>query len=202
MSQFKHDLNKEQILGRFLDHHYHKANYCFSRIDDRSLQQKGVDLIMKASDGLTYKVDEKAQLHYLNTSLPTFALEIDYTKGGRLCEGWLFDPDKVTEVYAFIFNIHLKDDKTEMPDPDDIRSCEVVFVNRLKLLVELSALGLTYQACKAYSHRLRQAHADDRMQHAPGFIVQVSRQLQEEPVNIIVRKRFLEQVGDKLIIGP
>ncbi len=198
MSLFEKDLSKEIILGKFLSSRYSKNNLKAKRISDKDIQFKGVDFILEASNGLYFKVDEKAQLHYLNIDLPTFALEIDYLKDGILKDGWLFNSEKITEIYAFIFSIHLIKNLKELNDENDIKSCDVVFVNRIRLIKELGNLGLDFKTCIANSKILRSSEEKKRINHQrSGFNFQISSQLHERPVNLVVKKRFLESVGEK-----
>ena len=195
MSLFKSDLAKEEILGRFLDKQYLKAGLKTHRIGGTNLQYKGVDLLLHDENGLDFKVDEKAQLHYLNKDLPTFALEIDYFKDGAIKPGWLFDSKKITEIYAFVFSIHLVAGVDLLTKEAELASCEVVFVNRLRLINELAMLDLDQKICSAQSAVLRSDAERIKIQHASGFNFQISRQLAEAPVNLVVKRVFLEKIG-------
>ena len=199
MGLFEKDMEHEGILGKFLSGQYANAKMKSIRISDKATQLKGVDLIFENNDGLAYKVDEKAQLHYLNKDLPTFALEINYLKDGILKEGWLYNSEKVTEIYAFVFSIHLIAGLNELEKEGDIDSCEVVFVNRIRLINELAFLNLDVKTCKGSSEALRNKNNNDvtKINHDSGFNFQISNHLSEKPVNLIVKKNFLESIGKK-----
>ena len=79
MSFFKRDLKKEKILSKYLDGVYNKIPLTVQRINDLDLQYKGVDLIYN-NNGAKIYIDEKAQLDYLNSDLPTFTFELSYLK--------------------------------------------------------------------------------------------------------------------------
>ena len=108
-SNFKEDLSKEALLGTFLDKFYldifKDKPFQPKRVNDLNLQYRGVDLLLKSTKS-TYYVDEKAQLDYLNKSLPTFAFEISYLKKGNWQTGWLLDTHKLTQIYFLITNIY------------------------------------------------------------------------------------------------
>ncbi len=197
MSLFDADLAKEAILGEFLSAQYNNVSLKMNRISDKDIQMAGVDLVLEKSDGLSYKIDEKAQLHYLNKDLLTFALEINYFKDGILKNGWLYDSKKATEIYAFVFSIHLKETIVELEKVGDIESCEVVFVNRIRLINELAKLDLNFKVCEEYSKELRLDTEVVKIEHDSGFKFQISNQLSEKPVNLIVKKIFLERIGKK-----
>jgi hypothetical protein len=198
MSLFKNDLAQETILGTFLSNHYAKNNWNTTRIFEKEMQYKGVDVMLE-KDGRHFLIDEKAQLHYLNKDLPTFALEINYLKDNVLKDGWLFDTNKLTEIYAFVFNIQVPVTITQLSNVADIKRCDVVFVNKQKLLKELAKLNLDYVTCAKNSEILRSDETIKKLSHHSAFNFQISTQLTEKPVNLIVRKTFLEGIGKKFI---
>ncbi len=199
MSNFQEDLSKETILAKFLEEKYkNELGWSITRILDKEVQKAGVDFILH-QDGLDKRIDEKAQLSYINSTLPTFALEIDYFINGNKKRGWLFDDNKWTDSYAFVFSILVNNTAGSLKEVKDIVSCEVVLVNRLKLLNELANRGLTLKTCIEASAKLRLG-ADFKEQHnLSGFNFHFSKQLSEQPVNLIVSKRFLEEIGNKYI---
>jgi hypothetical protein len=198
MSLFKNDLAQETILGTFLSNHYAKNNWNTTRIFEKEMQYKGVDVMLE-KDGRHFLIDEKAQLHYLNKDLPTFALEINYLKENVLKDGWLFDTNKLTEIYAFVFNIQVPNAITQLGSVADIKCCDVVFVNKQKLLKELAILNLDYNTCADYSKTLRSNETIKKLSHYFTFNFQISSHLAEKPVNLIVRKAFLQQIGKQFI---
>lgn len=200
MNSFQADLLKESILAEFLDDKYKsQLNWSTVRVADKLIQKLGVDFLL-CLDGIDIRVDEKAQLSYLNEQLPTFALEIDYLINGNEKEGWLFDSSKYTDFYAFVFCICVNNKEKVLKSVEDIVSCEVVFVNRLKLINELSKLGLTAAICKQNSLDLRAGNLV-KLPCGSKFNFHISRQLSEQPVNLVVTKTFLEGIGKKFVFN-
>ncbi|MEC8832937.1 MAG: hypothetical protein VX772_11300 [Bacteroidota bacterium] len=108
-SKFKADLSKEKKLTPLLDLYYQKylKHYTFERISHLNQQLQGIDLILKDKQSeKQFYVDEKAQLDYINESLPTFAFELFYHKNGNQKQGWLFDSSKKTHFYALVTSIY------------------------------------------------------------------------------------------------
>ncbi len=101
MSFFQRDLTKEKLLAPYLDAKYAELNLSFERVDNLKLQKKGVDLIYN-HNGKLFFIDEKAQLDYINKSLPTFIFELSYLKNGVEKMGWLLDKDKITTHYFLL----------------------------------------------------------------------------------------------------
>tara|TARA_B100000949_G_scaffold209891_1_gene202502 strand:- start:3415 stop:3963 length:549 start_codon:yes stop_codon:yes gene_type:complete len=138
-SNFKADLSKEKQLTPLLDYYYqkHLKHYTFERVSQLKQQLQGIDLILKdRQSGKQFYLDEKAQMDYINESLPTFAFELFYQKDGVKKQGWLFDASKKTQFYALITSI-FSDEKFEFT------SCNITFVNREKLIFLLDKKGLS-----------------------------------------------------------
>lgn len=194
-SNFKADLSKEQRLTPLLDTYYqkHLKNYEFERVLNLKKQRQGIDLILKDNrSGNTYFVDEKAQLDYINESLPTFAFELFYTKNGVQKQGWLFDVSKKTHFYALVTNIY--SDETDV-----FTSCNITFVNREKLILRLHEMGLN-------QHFLEQLALDQQHVHGKlllesldpkndGYLFFSKKNKVEKPVNLILKLDFLNRIG-------
>jgi hypothetical protein len=198
MSLYSQDLTQEGILQKYLDQKYTQAGLSFTRVKDKNLQHKGIDVIMKGSSQ-SVNVDEKAQLHYINQSLPTFAMEISYLKAGRLREGWLYDKNKATEAYALVFDIKLTSNVSRLARMEDISSCEVMLLYRNKLLDALSNNGLTREYCMGKSEELRQGRGNKKIIFDSNFNFQISSHLEEAPVNLIIRKTLLRTICARVI---
>lgn len=197
MSQFNADLYKESILAAFLDEKYKEQGWYAERIYDKETQKQGIDVIFRGKR-LDRRVDEKAQLSYLNKSLETFALELSYFIGNTQKQGWLFDSHKLTDGYAFVFDIKVNNTAKTLESVSDLVSCEVVFVKRLLLLNELAKHELNINTCSTFDEQLRSS-AEIELEYPDDFRFRISRQLEEVPVNLLVRKSFLEAIGKKYV---
>ena len=113
-----------------MDSYYrnHLKLYGFERVKNLEQQLEGIDLILKnKKTGEAFFVDEKAQLDYVNESLPTFAFEILYRKNEIEKLGWLLDAKKRTQFYALVTSIF-------SDEASIFTSCNITFVNREKLM--------------------------------------------------------------------
>lgn len=196
-AQFRHDLTQEQLLQPHLDSCYAVHGIRAERSTDWLDQSHGIDVRL-AKDGFSYKVDEKAQLHYIGKRLPTFALEVDLLVNGQVSPGWLFDERKHTEVYAFVFDITLHANETELQRPEQVAGVHIVLVNRERLIRRLAAEGLDQPMLRRLAKELRDTATDRRSVHAPGVRVMLSQRFVEQPVNLLVTRRYLESVGQVL----
>ncbi|MGW9684546.1 hypothetical protein [Flagellimonas sp. 2504JD1-5] len=194
-SNFKADLAKEKRLASLLDSYYqkHLKFYTFERVYDLKQQLSGIDLILKnKTTGETFFVDEKAQLDYINETLPTFAFEICYLKNRVDKPGWLFDSAKVSHFYALVTSI--------FSDEDEIyTSCNITFVNRQKLIPYLAKRGLTQAFLKEIISANKDLHGKLLLENldpkTEGYLFFSRKNKAENPVNLILKLEFLCRIG-------
>lgn len=203
MSHFKRDLKKEKLLGNYLDSVYAFLNLKFNRTQDLNLQHKGIDLLFPKNRAVF--IDEKAQLDYLNKSLPTFTFELSYLKNKEQRLGWLLDDTKVTTHYFLITSIftNAKNDLSK-----GFKECKIISVNRKKLLHQLALKGLTKERLLQYDADLRDfEHKENKnsiMELNPKTegLLFYSPQLTEQPINLQLRLKNLIKIGVAKQIYP
>ncbi|WP_222982582.1 hypothetical protein [Flagellimonas meishanensis] len=194
-SNFKADLAKEKKLATLLDSYYEKhfVFYGFERVTNLKQQLKGIDLVLthKKSQN-TFFVDEKAQLDYVNETLPTFAFELCYDKNGVEKPGWLFDVSKKTHFYALITSIFSDEDGV-------FTSCNITFVNRRMLVAHLAGLGLTEEFFWHLTQKQGVAHGKIVLEQLnpkkEGYLFFSTKNKAEKPVNLILKLDYLIAVG-------
>jgi len=194
-SKFKPDLSKEKQLIPLLDSYYqkHLKQYCFERISNLKKQLQGIDLILKdKNSGKRFFVDEKAQLDYVNESLPTFAFELFYQKDGIQKQGWLFDASKKTKFYALVTSIYSDEDGV-------FTSCNITFVNREKLIQHLDGVGLSQKELERIISKKQNKHGKLTLEQlnpkSEGYFFFSTKNKAEKPVNLILKLAFLIKIG-------
>lgn len=195
MPSFKTDLEQETILSKYLDKIYNEKGFDFERIFDLDKQHQGIDVIM-VTKSVQFFIDEKAQLHYINSDLPTFTFELSYLKNGALKEGWLFDKNKLTQYYFLITGIFLKEGKNELADPDDIDNVKITSVNRDKLIEHLALMKLDKERLFQYDSKLRRDECFGKniipeLNPKSEGLVYFTEHLVEMPINLQLRLDFL-----------
>ena len=194
-SNFQSDLAKEKQLATLLDSFYkkHLKHYCFERISSLDQQLQGIDLVlMDKRTSTCHYVDEKAQLDYLNENLPTFAFELCYEKKGEKKQGWLFDEGKKTHFYALVTSI--------FSDEEDVfTSCNIMFVNRQKLIAHLHRLGLTAAYFDKITNDLKNVHGKIPLEklHSKkeGYLYFSTKNKAERPINLVLKLEYLIEIG-------
>ena len=143
-------------------------------------------------------MDEKAQLNYIGRSLSTFALELSLMKDGSEREGWFFDTSKLTEVYAFVFDIRTTADREDALRSASFMSATIILVNRLRLQRTLVHAGLDQTGLMDIAKTLRASRERAIAVPFPGIHVVLSTKLAEEPINLLVARSHLEEIGQVL----
>jgi hypothetical protein len=188
MTNFKSDLKQETILSKYLDNIYIEKKLDFERIFDLHKQHQGIDVIITIKSN-QYFIDEKAQLHYINSDLPTFIFELSYLKNGVFKQGWLFDKNKLTEYYFLITGIFLKKGKNKLSHPDDIDKIKITSVNRNKLIEHLSSIDLDKEKLLQYDSKLRKNNSFGK-NNIPELnpklegLIYFTNHLNEKPINL------------------
>lgn len=195
MPDFESDLLQEQILSKYLDSIYATKNLQFERVFDYERQMQGIDVIIN-HDFNNYFIDEKSQLHYLNSDLPTFTFELSYLKHGELKQGWLFDNSKLTQYYFLVTGIHLKENKKELLNFDDIDGLKITSVNRVKLLSHLNSIGLSEETLSEYDIGLRRNKSFGKntipeLDSKTNGLIYFTKHLLEKPINLQLRLNYL-----------
>lgn len=195
MHEFRSDLKDEKLLSEYLDDVYRLKGINFERVFDLDQQHKGIDIIINVKS-LSYLVDEKAQLHYLNYDLPTFTFELSYLKEGKLKDRWLFDPNKLTQYYFLITGIYLKDDKTKLESKNDIAKLKVTSLCRESLISYLESINLSKEKLLAYDSKFRSLDSIGKntiseLNPVTEGLIYFSGQLVEKPINLQLRLNHL-----------
>jgi hypothetical protein len=186
------DTNAESQVAMFLDKHFYPNHYpTYRRIFEKEAQLKGIDTIISVPIFGDKFCDEKAAIHYVNKGLPTFAFELDFKlNDGRLVEGWFLSKEKKTEYYLLVWIWSLKEKGFTY---DDITKIEVILISRNKIISELSKIGMNPDLIKQKSIEIRknsQSGVIEKLYNKP-FYFYLTTHLQENPLNIILKKDFL-----------
>ncbi|MCT7618539.1 hypothetical protein [Aliarcobacter butzleri] len=205
---YRKDLKKEKMLAdMILDEFYsiHLKDFQYERINDFERQYSGIDLIITDKNDNKYYIDEKAQLSYLNFTLPTFAFELSYYKDNNKNEGWLFDEKKVTNKYFLINGI-----KTEKNNINRYIDCKIYSVDRMKLINYLNKNGFTKENIYKIENEARFFLEQNTINNIENerFDIQfnkkikltITNNLEEKPANLVINLDLIvdEELG-KLI---
>lgn len=217
VSTFELDLERENdVMAEYMRLHYYTKllNQDKTRVNDYhrvtevEIQKEGID-VTYTQNGKKYIIDEKAQMDYIfcKHPLPTFALELLNGASGAI--GWFVNDKLKTEYYMFIWpHADIKPLRV-----DGIRYAYYVLINKQRLLYEVEQrfhksrdrllecarrmivekMGeqVYNESGTCIGYRYKSDGFDDN-----GYLYYTLSK-QERPVNLIVRRSWLEELSEE-----
>ena len=200
------DVRGEKALGLFLDKYLYdvlKNNGevdHYERIYDKKLQIKGTDVKISI-DGVEYRLDEKAQLYYINRPKDTFIVEIDYIddKTGETVTGWFVSKDNETDIYAFAWINKAKNTRPERMVAHDFDEVTVYFVKKENIKRYLMTLNISDADLVAMARDMRKTDTSrkDIGKNKVCLVRSSSDDYVETPINLIIPRDILAELALK-----
>lgn len=197
------DSSAEREVAKYLDYHlYYRLTKAplygqSQRTDTYAEQLAGSDVILHAS-GKTYIIDEKAQIYYINKSLPTFAFEVDSIQRGVRRSGWLYNDNLKTTHYLLIWP-HAKHTNHETLKTGDITKLDCICVEKTAIQGMLHKQGWSQERIEQESHRIRDTVTYGRIDIGnPMFYLYHSKpaRYSETPINIVMSRKAIESAAE------
>lgn len=195
MTTREYDEHCEKVMGEFLDKYFYNENIegTITRVKDRKLQVKGVDVVIDDGDAKFY-IDEKAAIRYVG--LKTFALELSFiNRQGDVNTGWLLDNKKINDYFLFVWINELNG--TEIKDISSIKNVDVALVSKISIFRHLNSLGWTKNNLLEKDHRIRNndnEYMGNILRDKCKF--SFSNHLIEKPINILLPKETYMEIAD------
>jgi hypothetical protein len=202
----KEDHSAETELALFMDKFLYErfpTGSAFSsirRVHEKVEQLNGVDVEFIGTDGRVYCVDEKAQLHYLNKSLPTFAFELLSYQKGYDTVGWLCNDKLKTDLYMLIWPYAVQDDYQGITW-EQFTKADCLLIQKRMVLKMLASKGLTIERMLSDARSIRASGRKGKIP-IPGvkgvyYFASYPRKYQEAPINIVVSKSILKELAQR-----
>ncbi len=211
-SLFNSDLKESEIIGDYLDQYFYnklvsdKVISGYHRNDDIQEQYEGIDVIVH-NHGRNYYIDEKAQAHYKDGPLPTFAFEVSYLKDRRWKEGWLTSGKK-NDFWLMIWP-QISNSGKEGFSIKAIEKLELMLIKVERMRQYLEAHNWSRDDILKFDYFLRtnghdketgkvsaQVYEACGKRYDPGrFYWYTSAFLEEKPINVVVRKNELKRIA-------
>ena len=220
----KDDMSVEHELTKFLDIYFYNqlSTKCkhITRITDKEQQIKGVDVIIEYENFPSVYIDEKAQMHYMDTCLNTFAFEISFIdNSNNQASGWLFNHNLLTDTYMLIWPLETIYHTQIISITDalrrkntvrnllktmqymDFKKLECYLIKRESIKKFLSENGWNEQKILEMSDKLRtnNQYGKTPVLESNSFYFYYSKPLEygEAPINIVIRKNILYNLAYK-----
>ena len=199
MSRRLTDSRGEHALAVFLDQYLYSSEqvkrlFTYSeRIHEKNLQIRGIDILL---DG-ERKLDEKAQLYYINHPVDSFAFEIDYLdeEDDTVVDGWFINKTNETDDYLLLWIESARITRINRLVAEDF---EVVYADllekkRLKDYLERSGITDYDLKKKAVEMRKREISRIDFGKEC--HLIYSLSGYSEKPINLVVRKGVLDDLS-------
>jgi hypothetical protein len=195
MTVREYDEHCEKVMGQFLDKYFYEEylDGNVTRITDKKLQVKGVDVVIDDGD-VKFYVDEKAAIRYIG--LKTFALELSFlNRQGNVNTGWLLDDTKINSHFLFVWINELYGETIE--NEQSIKNVDVALVSRDSILNYLSSIGWNKDNLSLKDQQIR-SNKNTYMGNIRknGCKFAYSEQLIEKPINILLPKEKYMEMAD------
>lgn len=195
MTTREYDEHCEKVMGEFLDKYFYNENIegTITRVKDRKLQVKGVDVVIDDGD-IKFYIDEKAAIRYVG--LKTFALELSFiNRQGDVNTGWLLDNKKINDYFLFVWINELNG--TEIKDISSIKNVDVALVSKASIFRHLNSLGWNKNNLLEKDRRIRNndnEYMGNILKDKCKF--SFSNHLVEKPINILLPKETYMEIAD------
>lgn len=176
------------------------------RVYDAKEQMKGIDVQLVGKDGRVYNVDEKAQIHYLNKHLPTFAFELLSYQKGHDTIGWLCNEKLETEFYMLIWPSAKTNDYNGIAW-SHFTNAKCLLIRRKRLLATLEGYGMTSERMMCDARRIRLSGQHGKIPICGTndiyYYASYPQKYQEAPINIVVREKVLVAIAQQgYLVSP
>jgi hypothetical protein len=194
MSFRQRDSIVEKEIAKFMDEKFYNNVQDFVRFETKEEQLKGKDVSFTFREQKNIIVDEKAQTHYINKDLPTFAFEISFLRtNGEWTLGWLLDKEKENNYFILIWPFASKEWNLVK---DDITKLDCLLINRQKIIDLLEKEGFTKEKIMIEEEKIRRGNLFGKIGSGNAYFYHTEK-LQEKPINIVIRKDKLIEIAEK-----
>ena len=209
MSNRRMDIRGEKALGLFLDAFFYpqlvvsRGLIKSERIYDIKNQKEGIDLLLYVDSENVLKIDEKAQLHFINAPKPRFAFEVSYLldKNDRVMDGWLINTANQTDYYNLIWINEARTHCLNRIVAEDFLKVTALLIGKKNVARYLSDNGYTLEKIKLLAQRMRN-NKERIIRLTPDSVLYFSNKesYEEKPINILIKEEVLRKYAAELYI--
>lgn len=199
-SNWERDLINENELAKYLDRVIYPILIQKNVIRDFQRNNingddRGNDIRIIFNNGEEFVCDEKATLNYcaqkFENLLPTFAIELQNTTSGK--EGWLFDKNKINDMYILIWPLVGDEEKRnkKIYEDSDFTGVEILFVKKDNLLKLLNYFNIDNSKIQNWINKYKHSKkpVSEWAEDGKNYKVSFSPHLYEKPMNLVLFKK-------------
>ncbi len=199
MSRRATDSRGERALAVFLDQYFYskeQANRLHAyakRIYEKKLQIRGIDVLLDDKR----KIDEKAQLYYINRPVNSFAFEIDYYDEEKeaVVDGWFVSQSNETDEYLLLWIERARTTKINRLVADDFEVVNANLIEKNHLKKYLEGIGITDYGLKKKAIEMRDCDIA-RVDFGENCHLKYSASgFTEKPINLVINKNVLDDLS-------
>jgi len=201
MSKREIDSRGEKAMGVFLDTYFYpkatakRAFAYYERIYAKELQKKGIDVLLDKDK----KIDEKAQLYYINQPVDSFAFEIDYydEKNEMVVDGWFIENNE-TDEYLLMWIPKARTNHINRLVAEDFICVNADLLQKKRIQAYVEQLGLTKKVLKEKANMMRNENIERMDISDMCHIVYSIKGFSERPINLVVEKTVIDDLSDRI----
>ena len=202
MSRREIDSRGEKAVGVFLDKYFYpkmteaRLFPYAQRIYAKKLQSKGIDILL----GNKTKIDEKAQLYYINHPVMSFAFEINYydETSKNIVDGWFIDNSIETDKYLLMWIPEARTTHINRLVAEDFEIIDASLLRRSRLKAYVEKLGLNDRKLKMNAYMMREKKIERLMINDDCHMTYSVKGYSEKPINLVVRKSIIDEMSDNI----
>lgn len=201
MSRRATESRGEKALGVFLDKYfYEKAREqrlitYFERIYAINEQKKGVNVLI----GESQKIDEKAQLYYINRPVDSFAFEIDYfdERENGIVDGWFVSNSNETDEYLLMWIQEARTSHVNRLVAEDFEIVEADLIKKAHLKAYIEKLGISDKVLKKKAIEMRDKKTQRYDFNEECHITYSAKGFSDAPINLVIKKSVLDKLSEE-----
>lgn len=203
MSRREIDSRGEKALGVFLDTYFYSKTQerrileYARRIYSKEMQKKGINLLL----GDKCKIDEKAQLYYINKPLKSFAFEIDYYEESSdgIVDGWFINKNNETNDYLLIWIHEARTTHINRLVAEDFLKVEANLIEKEHIKEYIRRFGLSdaelkQKAIEMRNKKIKRVDIDSNCHLTYSYN---KGDYSEIPINLVINKQALDELSEK-----
>ena len=168
------------------------------RIDDMEMQLLGVDVLCRHPEtNEPIKIDEKAATSWANREISTFAFELSFLLGDKELEGWFLQRERRNQTTHWLC-VWPRTEGGDISNANDIVKLEAMLIQCKSVRRWARRMASKTERGLEDCMRLLRNNASINEINWAGLRILISRNLPEQPINLLIPKDILRSLSGKM----